>query len=68
MSSCELNLGDQYMYVYEDSNFVAHKWLEHQALGKSLPVSNFPCYYKRCYVEIFIKEWTFFGHFSSASR
>ena len=38
------------MYVYEDSNFgffriphvyaYAHKWLEHQILGKSLPVSN----------------------------
>ena len=55
ISSCELNLGDQYMYVYEDSNFgffripqvyvYAHKWLEHQILGKSLPVSNFTvCY------------------------
>ena len=57
MSSCELNLGDQYlyvcMYVYEDSNFgffriphvyvYAHKWLEHQILGKSLPVSNSRC-------------------------
>ena len=51
MSSCELNLGDQYMYIYEDSNFggfcipniyiYAHKWLEHQLLGQSLPVSNF---------------------------
>ena len=53
MSSCELNLGDQCMYVYKDSNFggfrilnvyvYAHKWLEHQllGLGQSLPVSNF---------------------------
>ena len=42
------------MYVYEDSNFeffriphvyvYANKWLEHQILGKSLPVSNFTCY------------------------
>ena len=41
------------MYVYEDSNFgffriphiyvYAHKWLEHQILGKSLPVSNSRC-------------------------
>ena len=51
MLSCELSLGDQCMYVYEDSNFGgfripnvyvhAHKWLEHQLLGQSLPVSNF---------------------------
>ena len=43
------------MYVYEDSNsgffclpnvyVYAHKWLEHQLLGHSLPVSNFTvCY------------------------
>ena len=43
------------MYVYEDSNsgffrlpnfyVYAHKWLEHQLLGQSLPVSNFTvCY------------------------
>ena len=76
MSSCELNLGDQYMlcvcvcvclcvcvsvcmYVYGDSNFgffriphvyvYAHKWLEHQILCKSLPVSNFTlCYTLLC--------------------
>ena len=102
MSSCELNLGDQCMYVcmyvrmyvctyvriyvctyvrmyvytllsyrrtyvrtyvrmyvYEDSNFgffriphvyvYAHKWLEHQILCKSLPVSNFTlCYTLLC--------------------
>ena len=68
MSSCELNLGDQYvrMYVYEDSNFEgfhiphvyanAQIWFDYKACLISSSILMTSCivfFCKICYIERF---------------
>ena len=76
MSSCELNLGDQYMYVcmyvYEDSNsgffrlpnlyVYAHKWLEHQLLGQHFRFRISPCVVNAA-ISKFLSKMDVFGTF-----